>query len=199
MSQLLKPIIFPSYDINTNKNYYFDKEKNKNLLISDVILSCTAVPTLFPSNKVIINDHEHDFVDSGLISQSSMRLVLLEALKNHHHVPKNKILMLNIGTGSFTMPKANRDGLLYWASNIASTFVNASYENEIFEMSLILPKENICILDVPLDYKYYQMDNISKDAIDYFITTTDLWIENNQQIIHNFCDKLMLNKSLFLN
>lgn len=196
MSQLLKPIIYPSYDTNSNKNYYFDKVKNKDLKVADVILSCTAVPTLFPSHVVNIDEKEHDFIDSGLISQSSMRLVLLEAIKNHPNTPKDKILMLNIGTGSFTMPKAGRDGYLYWIPNIASTFINASYENEIFEMSMILDKNNICILDVPLDYKYYQMDNISQNAIDYYINTTDQWIKDNQQLIDNFCDKLMINKGL---
>jgi patatin-like phospholipase/acyl hydrolase len=193
LGDLLKPVIFPTYDKNSNKNYYFDKVKNKDLLLSDVILSCTAAPTFFPSHKVLINEQEHDFIDSGLVSQSSMRLVVLEAIR-HNHLHKHKIFVLNVGTGVFALESSQRDGLLYWARNIATTFMNASYENEIFELSLILPKEQFFIMDVPLDLKYYQMDNISQDAVDYYIRKTDEWIENNKQAIDHFCCQLMMNK-----
>lgn len=193
LGQLLKPIIFPTYDKISNKNYYFDKDKNKDLLISDVILSCTAAPTFFPSHQMKINNQDYDFIDSGLVSQTSLKLVLLEAIKNKD-VQKNQILCLNVGTGIFDLPKANYNGLLSWAPHIVQTMMNATYENELFELSLILPKEHFFIMDVPLDVKYYQLDNIKSETIKYYSDETDKWITNNKEQIEHFCDKLMINK-----
>lgn len=192
MCNLLKPVIFPTYDKNTNKNYYFS-DKDQNVSLTDIVMSCSAAPTYFPSHKMTVNEQEYDFIDSGLVSISSIRLVLLEAIK-HAHVNKNKVLMVNIGTGTFNLPKADYNGLLSWAPNIVNTLMNASHENEIFELSLILPQDNYYIMNVPLDIKYYNMDDISKVSIDYYITQTDLWINNNTDSINSFCNKLINNK-----
>ena len=42
---LLKPIIFPAYDKITQRAYYFDKDKDSDLTLHNVIMSCTAAPT----------------------------------------------------------------------------------------------------------------------------------------------------------
>lgn len=193
LNNLLKPVIFPTYDKNTNKNYYFDSIKDCNLLLSDVVMSCSAAPTYFPSHKMTIKNTEYDFIDSGMISTSAARLVLLETLK-HKHIDKNKIFMLNIGTGYFNLPKADYNGILSWAPNIINTFINAAHENEIYELSLILPKENYDIFDIPLDLKYYNIDDINTNTIKYYIDETNKWIDENKINIKNFCNKLIINK-----
>jgi patatin-like phospholipase/acyl hydrolase len=193
IKNLLKPIIFPSYDKLTNRNYYFDYYKDQDVLLSDAVLACTAAPTYFDSHEVTINDKNYNLIDSGIVSNSATNLVLLEVLK-HNHVKKSDILLLNIGTGMFTLPTATYNGLLSWAPNIVNSFMNAAMENELYELSLLLPQQNYYKLDVPLDIKYYQMDNISKDAIDYYLSETGKWIKNNYSDIEVFCDKLMKNK-----
>jgi len=192
IKNLLKPIVFPTYDKISNKNYYFD-QKNQELLLSDIVLSTTAAPTYFPSHPMKIDDKDYDFIDSGLVSQTSLKLVLLEAIKNKD-VQKDQILCLNVGTGIFDLPKANYNGLLSWAPHIVQTMMNATYENEIFELSLILPKERFFIMDVPLDFKYYKLDITDKKDIDFILDETDKWIANNKEQIDHFCNKLMLNK-----
>jgi uncharacterized protein len=192
LSNLLKPIIFPTYDKNSNKNYYFNN-KDQDVLLSDIVMSCSAAPTYFPSHPMTLNDVQYDFIDSGLVSVSSIRLAVLEAIK-HAPIDKSKVLMVNIGTGAFNLPKADYNGLLSWAPNIVTTLMNASHENEIFELSLILPKDNYYIMDVPLDIKYYHMDDISPTTISYYLNETDKWINDNTDNIKLFCDKLLLNK-----
>jgi hypothetical protein len=75
---------------------------------------------------------------------------------------------------------------------IVNTLMHACNENEMYELSLSLSKDNYCIMDVPLDTKYYTVDDIN--AIDYYITETENWIKNNDDIMKNFCAKLMVNK-----
>ena len=40
------------------------------------------------------------------------------------------------------------------------------------------------------------MDNTSNEAIQYYITQTELWIEKNQDKMKAFCDKLVANINL---
>lgn len=196
VKNLLKPFIFPSYDKKLNKNYYFTN-KDENILLSDIILATTAAPSYYPAHKINMNDKTYHFIDSGLISTSCTKLILLDTLKNYN-VKKSKLLMVNIGTGIFNLPETTSDGLAAWAGSIVNTMMNASYENELYELSLILPPDNYYNIDIPLDIKYYQLDNISEEALTYYINETTKWINNNYGILTNFCDKLLLNKGMII-
>ncbi len=194
IKDLLKPVIFPAYDKANNKTFYFEKKHHDELLLTDVILSCTAAPTFFPSHTLNINDTNHSMIDSGLVVNDCSQLTYLKATKNTNLIDKNKILLLNLGTGSFEQTVTHNDGLLNWLPNIVNTLMNASTENELYELSLCLPEENYFVIDIPLDIKYYQLDNTSPDAIEYYIAETEKWINSNYDLLKEFCDKLVANK-----
>lgn len=196
MHDLLKPVIFPAYDRANNKAYYFDKEKNGDLLLSDVILGATAAPTYFPSHPIEIGDKKHSMADSGLVINDCSELTYLKATQNIKILDKSKILLLNLGTGRFDQTVTTNDGLLSWIPNIVNTLMHASIENEMFELSLSLPSENYFVIDIPLDIKYYQLDNTTPEAINYYLTETEKWLNDNQEIMKAFCDKLLNNLSL---
>jgi hypothetical protein len=192
LENLLRPIIFPAYDRISHRAYYFEKDKDNDLLLKDVIMSCTAAPTYFPSHKMTINDKVYDMVDGGIVINNTVELAFLSATKNMTCIDKSKILELNIGTGIFENNIADSHGLLTWMPVIVNTLMHACNENEMYELSLSLPKDNYYIMDVPLDAKYYTVDDTN--AINYYITETENWIKNNDEILKNFCAKLMTNK-----
>ncbi len=192
MSNLLKPVIFPAYDKISHKVYYFEKDKDANLLIKDVAMSCTAAPTYFPSYKITINDKQYDMVDGGIVVNNTAELAFLSATKNMSCIDKTKILELNIGTGVFENNIADSHGLLTWLPVIVNTLMHACNENGLYELSLSLPQENYYILDVPLNTKYYTVDDYK--CVNYLIDETEKWIKNNHIEIKNFCIKLMKNK-----
>lgn len=192
LSSLLRPIIFPAYDKITHKAYYFEKDKDSDLYLKDVIMSCTAAPTYFPSHKMSIGDKEYDMVDGGIVVNNTVELAFLSATKNMTCIDKSKILELNIGTGSFKNNIADSHGLLTWAPVIVNTLMHACNDNELYELSLSLPQDNYYIMDVPLDSKYYSVDDIK--STNHYITETDTWIKVNKEHIINFCIKLMKNK-----
>jgi hypothetical protein len=70
--------------------------------------------------------------------------------------------------------------------------MHACNENELYELSLSLSKDNYSIMDVPLALKYYSTDDVA--SVNHYISETDKWIENNYESIKDFCIKLMVNK-----
>ena len=190
---LLQPVIFPAYDRIKHKSYYFERDKDSELLLRDVIMSCTAAPTYFESYNLEINNVKYDMLDGGLVS-NAIELVYLRATRDLQCIDKSKILQLNIGTGSFTNTSTNKQGLIEWIPMIVNTLMNAHIENELFELSLSLPLDNYFTLNVPLDIKYYDIDNIKQSTIDYYIQETDKWIIENTDSMYKFCSKLMTNK-----
>jgi predicted acylesterase/phospholipase RssA len=194
LGSLLKPIIFPAYDRMTHKAYYFEREKDIDLHLRNVIMSCTAAPIYFPSYTMEIKDRKYDMIDGGIVVNNTAELVFLQATKNMQCIDKSKILELNIGTGLFPNTTTEKHGLLTWLPMIVDTLMHACNENELFELSLSLPQDNYFIMDVPLDIKYYYIDDVRKESINYYIKETDKWIEENQESIMIFCHKLLKNK-----
>jgi patatin-like phospholipase/acyl hydrolase len=195
-SSMLRDVCYPAYDKINNKAYYFDKNKDKNIKIADIILSCTSAPTYFPSINIEIDGKKYDFVDGGLVVNNTAELALLQATKHMTVIDKSQILELCIGTGKFKYTNYNKDGLMNWAPIIVDTIMNGASENELYELSLSLPGENYFIMNLELDSKYDYMDNLDKNVITYYIHQTEKWIENNKDIINRFCQKLLDNKKI---
>jgi patatin-like phospholipase/acyl hydrolase len=194
-NNLLKNVCFPAYDKISNKAYYFDVNKDNNLKISDVILSCTSAPTYFPSINLEISGQKYDFIDGGIVVNNTAELSLLQATKHLTIIDKSQILELCIGTGKFNYGNYNKDGLMNWAPIIVDTIMNGASENELYELSLSLPEENYFIMNLELDNKYDYMDNTDGAVIKYYIDTTEKWINDNRDKINKFCEKLVKNKS----
>ena len=192
MGTLLKQVIFPAYDKLSHRAYYFERDKDCDLLLKDVLMSCTAAPTYFPSYKIEINGKLYDMVDGGIVINNTVELAFLSATKNMVCVDKSKILELNIGTGTFENNIADSHGLLTWIPVIVNTLMHACNENELYELSLSLPPENYYIMDIPLSIKYYDVDKTS--AIHFFVSETEKWIKENDSEMRAFCIKLMKNK-----
>ena len=196
LGDLLGNVCYPAYDKIKCKAYYFDKVVDKNIKLSDIILSCTAAPTYFPSHIMTINDKTYDFIDGGLVVNNTAELALLQATKHLTIVDKSQILELCIGTGQFNYGNYQKDGLVNWAPIIVDTIMNGAAENELYELSLSLPQENYFIMNLDLDPQYDYMDNTNIKVIDYYLGQTEKWITDNKEKIESFCNKLVKNKNL---
>lgn len=190
MRNLIRPVIFPAYDRIKNRPFYFDKVHHANIKVADSILAATAIPTYFESHRIIIDDKEHDFLDSAIVTNDCSQLVLLKATHTLDVVDKSKIFLLNLGTGQFPNTLTYNNGLLSWLPNIVSTIITGSEGNEVYELSLSLPKDNYYILDIPLD-KCYSPDDICETTINYYLKTGTEWVNENQPTIHWICDQLL--------
>jgi hypothetical protein len=132
-------------------------------------------------------------LDGGIVS-NAIELVYLRATRDLRFVDKSKILQLNVGTGTFINTTTDKQGLIEWIPMIVNTLMNAHNENELFELSLSLPESNYFNLNIPLDLKYYGIDDVKPATIEHYIAETDKWITENKWAIESFCHKLMKNK-----
>ena len=84
-SSMLRDVCYPAYDKINNKAYYFDKNKDKNIKIADIILSCTSAPTYFPSINIEIDGKKYDFVDLAELyyGKTIVKLTLIMCIANN--------------------------------------------------------------------------------------------------------------------
>lgn len=91
LSELLKPCLIPSYDIESGKAVFFNqvtaiKDKSRDLLVKDVIRASTAAPTYFPVKNVLnpVHHHSHTFIDGDWlrITQHYVRILRRVNLKD---------------------------------------------------------------------------------------------------------------------
>lgn len=199
INDLLLPIIFPSFDITNNKAHYFTKDNSGDLLLRDVLLSTTAAPTYFPSHHCDIDGKKCEMIDGVIVTTNPAQITLLHAMKQYNEenlsYNKSKICELIIGTGSFDT-KITSQGLYSWAGSIIGTFMQGSNDNELYELSMILPPDNFYVMDIPMDAKYDSTDDIKEETLNHYINETEKWILLNTDNIIKFCNKLVLNKGL---
>src|SRR4029079_8524086 len=192
LNNLLKPIIFPAYDRIKNKPFYFDKDIHKDVKIANSVLAATSIPTFFPSYKCTIGDQLHDFLDSAMVTNDCSNLVLVRATSEMHIVDKSKIILINIGMGIFPNYITENNGILSWIPNIVDTLIMGTEHNEVHQAKMSLPKDNYYMLDIPLN-KWYSPDDISESTLNYYSYIADKWVEENDELLNNICDKLLKN------
>lgn len=174
VNQLLKKIIIPCYDINNNKSIIFNTKEHGDLLIRDILRGTIAAPTYFKPYEIIINGICMKLIDGGVIDNNTSRICLMKYFNDN-------IKIINLGTG-FTEPiKINKYGLINWGVNLINTFMNAEMKEDINECYDIL-NEKYLLIDLLIDYKYYDIDNCN--YINYYIDETNKYV--NDEIIDKY-------------
>ncbi len=155
-------------------------------------MACTSIPSYLPSYKTKINEQDYDFLDSAILTNDPSCILYLKSRKENPKIPKSKFILLCVGTGIFPNIVSDKNGLLSWLPNIVSTLITGSEENEAYQLSLSIPAENYLVLDLPLN-NIYNPDDIKPSTIDYYIKSANDWIEQNEHLMQQYCNKLLNN------
>jgi patatin-like phospholipase/acyl hydrolase len=112
LSELIKPTLITSYDVDNEKIFVFNSEeakssKSKNYYLKDVGRSTSAAPTYFPcaSIKSIDGKVEKTLSDGGIAANNPTMLAYLESMemlqkkKDWTH-PKTNFLIISLGCGT---------------------------------------------------------------------------------------------------
>lgn len=178
-------LCIPSYSITDNRPYIFkrnhsDLTRDDKTRYIDVALATSAAPTYLPIWSIDSHNRKQ-FIDGGVWANNPTLVGLLEAL--HYFVGKDKaynridilsISSLNVTKGKPLNNKKNKS-FISWRGDLFETFnVGQAHFTDFF-----LQKMN-SFSDLDINYvripsveisaqqeKYAQMDNATKDAIDF--------------------------------
>jgi patatin-like phospholipase/acyl hydrolase len=123
LSELLKPCLIPSYDIERRRAHFFTQHSSKgsntkDYLNKDVARATSAAPTYFEVAQIkSFSDHEYPLVDGGVFVNNPALCAFAESMAKFDTTPKN-IVMLSLGTGFVRNPylyeKAKNWGAISW-------------------------------------------------------------------------------------
>ena len=133
ISNCIRPILVPSYNVLTNEPVYFSTRKayqnnNLNFKLSDVCRATSAGPTYLPAHEISLSPSKMICVDGGVFQNNPTVSALVEIMKYPEvYMPDEKVslddvFILSIGTGRYNQPiaskKALSGGRLNWIAPI---------------------------------------------------------------------------------
>ncbi|MCP4610638.1 MAG: patatin, partial [Planctomycetes bacterium] len=125
LSQLLKPCLITSYDIENRRTKFFTQHDAKtkemhDFLVRDVARATSAAPTYFETEMVeSITDVPYPLIDGGVFANNPTLCAYAEVRKKFQSKPTAKdVAILSIGTGyvkkSYSYKEAKDWGALGW-------------------------------------------------------------------------------------
>ncbi len=128
-----------------NAKYYEPQEAgelgNKDYLLREVVRASTAAPTYFLPQTINIGNREATFIDGGvsMANNPALQLFLLATLKGfpfHWQTGADKLMLVSIGTGTYTKvvnaKKVADNNMLEWASTVPDMLMDdATYQNQL--------------------------------------------------------------------
>lgn len=178
LSELLKPCIIPSYEIEARRAYFFakheaEKDDKCNFLVRDVCRSTSAAPTYFECARIGNlkgNPDYYSFIDGGTFANNPTLCAYAEA-RNHFTKPgtDNKcvtakdMVILSIGTGSSKQEYKYEDakdwGVAGWVKPIIDIMMSGVSETVSYQVDEIYDA-------VDAEDQYLRIDTTLKDGID---------------------------------
>lgn len=160
ISNLLKPCLVPTYDMNSKNPFFFtslEDTTKREFFVRDVARSTSAAPTFFPPAKIknIAPDAGKDGealdminLDGGVFANNPLMCAYAEARKtnfkdrNNDHPSINDMYVLSLGTGGggFELggkERSSRWNLLKWAKSMPKIMMDGSIGTVAFQMDQI--------------------------------------------------------------
>jgi len=186
LSDLLKPCIISSYDVQNAKPHFFKQHKSGNKIynfkVKDVARATSAAPTYFEAAR-IKNELGTNFalIDGGLFANNPSMVAYSEAramaFENKIDYPSAKDMMIvSVGTGSqsksYPYDKVKDWGQIQWVKPVIEIMMSGSsstthyHLNKIYDtLALQTDKDNYHRLEPVVKSADSQMDNASPDNL----------------------------------
>lgn len=215
LTETVKPIIIPSYDINYQSSVLFSttqaiSKQIPDCFIRDVCRATTAAPTYFaPYYYTSITDEgeriEFNLVDGGVAANNPAFIAVSELLKtqavqNEEEMKYEDLLVLSLGTGRTTVSYAAKNaakwGTLSWIYNngnvpLLDMLLLASQDIVDYNMSNTFYEQcshdnYLRIQTEELEESQMQLDNSSQSNLQSLIATARKLLQSKAQMRNRF-------------
>lgn len=207
ISQLLKPSLITSYDIERKQFMYFQSHKAKfdasmDFLVRDACRATSSAPTYFDPIAIKSQTNEtYGLIDGSVVANNPSLIAITEAMA-WYNVPLSTIELYSFGTGkntkSYTIETIKDWGGLGWLNPILDILMNGVSESNERQMEVLFSMEQS-----QNQYHRFQpemieaaqeMDEVSEENIDALIRDAETYIRQNQVYLDQIIDHLIQNK-----
>lgn len=202
LSDINKPLIVNSADVDTNKILLFKSESAKkrsfaDYYIDDVILASTAAPSYFPSHIMwnVAGSKRLNCTDGGITGHNNPSLLLKNEIPKWTEGSNNSII-LNIGTGSKhvneeRMHIKKKSGIFAWPfTDFFSTILNVP--SDATDYTIRADKTvNYINMNCELIYADSAMDNVKKSNMRALVEDGVKYVNDNfksfMEVVETIC------------
>jgi patatin-like phospholipase/acyl hydrolase len=194
LSETIKPILVPSYDVYHNevvmfKSRYSDNIEN-DVTLRDVCRATSAAPTYLPPFEMNYMNVDRLMIDGGVYVNNPTMAIIADALKYKYgrdSLNLEDIQILSIGSGLYSekiSPKRDNWGIIKWGPAITTVMVQASAKAVEYECAQ-LPLDKFLRLQFILDEESRSDMSDSRHETLKYITNCV-----NDQIINKRLDEI---------
>ena len=184
LSNLLKPTLITSYDVQNRKGHFFKSHRAKNdegydFFVKEVARSTSAAPTYFEVSKATsASGEEYALIDGGvfvnnpaLCAYSEARTTIFDQFRNK---PKaSNMMILSIGTGNedeaYPYKKVKKWGALQWLVPLIDIMMSGVSQTVDYQLKQIYDAvekpEQYIRLTPSLENANSKMDDVSKENL----------------------------------
>lgn len=183
IANCIVPVVFPSYDIEARKPYFFKTSKaresnSRDHSLREAVRATTAAPTYFEP-ELLANragdPKRRVLVDGGVFANTPATCGYVEALSQGE--ASDRIVLLSLGTGKATERYPYEDakdwGLWKWARPIISVMMDGSQDVVDHHLNSLLPSNGAnrryFRFDAVLDTGFDALDETSKTNIEALV------------------------------
>jgi len=184
LSETLKPLIMPSYDIKAGSPYFFKTRRaienpaHRDHALWEAVRATSAAPTYFEP-KSLQPDAQGSFskllIDGGVFVNNPTMCAYAEALDLEHS--PDEIIIASLGTGhsdeELKKPRWRNWGQAYWARPISEVMMDGSADAVHYQLKRVVP-------DTSPDKRYFRFDTYLPQDIGEF---TDASAANLEKLI----------------
>lgn len=215
LSELLKPCLITSYDIERRKAHFFDqidalKNPEEDYLIRDIARATSAAPSYFEVPKIrSLTNEPYALVDGGIFANNPALCAYAE-VRNKFRIPEERadkgptakdMVILSLGTGNaqkkYPYEEAKDWGQVEWVEPLISMMMTGVAETVNYQLIQIFdaierPNQylritpNLSLYEEPLP-----IDDASEKKISQLIKIGKEQVEKHNQELDQFIDLLL--------
>lgn len=214
LSQLVKPCLITSYDIQKRRTVFFTQHDAidnpaEDYFIHDVARATSAAPTYFePAEIKALDSNEFHLVDGGLFANNPTMCAMIEATKVFRTETgdirrASDFYILSVGTGTVKKPypysKAKGWGVIGWVRPLIDIMMSAVSETVDYQLRKLYLTVGLSDqyhrINTSLDEKGAEMDDASPANIDRLMQKgLDCALENDE-LLESIAKTLVDNKA----
>ncbi|MCL6259867.1 patatin-like phospholipase family protein [Aquiflexum sp. TKW24L] len=213
LSQLIRPCLFTSYDIEERKAKFFKHSKAleseaEDFYVRDLSLATSAAPTYFEAALIQSKAAESfPLIDGGVFANNPAMCAYAEVRKcifDYVTNPTSKdMMMISIGTGSVKKPipykKAKNFGTVEWIKPLIDIMMSGNSETVSHQLEWLFDagnnRQGYVRLEPPIGDANSDMANATKKNMAALKRAGVLFVQNNQEKIDEIITNLIENKS----